>query len=245
MIILYKNAARVNYFTEVDIQCSGGSKHDVEANTKVIPYDCANAEVPCTAKLREITGGMVGKEIDAELYIRGDKGEMSWKKQDTVFMFPSFACSLKVQVCTKERSNTIKKPFCLCFSSKGVIIAKSEAMCILSKPPNIHKLPFAKITEGSHFLTQSAQSAQSSTCSTQLQSTSPSRWIAGYSPETHTYTALEPVQEIKVWKTQQHTNFYDYEMSAENERLRKRLKTMEVENHGLIEALRVLKSALK
>jgi hypothetical protein len=228
MIILYKNAARVNFFVDVKVHCMGGFKQDVQGTSKVVPYNCASPDVPCSAKLRELNDdGMIGKEIDAELCIRGDRGEISWKKQDTLFMLPSVACTLEVQVCTKERSETIKKPFCLCFSSGGIIIGKSEPICILSKPPNIHRLPFARIVEG--------KSSHSS----------PSRWIQGYSPETHTYIPLNPVEDIKVWKIHQDVacasaTSWD-ELNEENTRLKKRLKTMETERQGLVEALRLLK----
>lgn len=225
MIILYKNAARVNYFTDVTIQCSGGIKHQANASSFVIPFGCTSPDVPCTAKLREICdNGMLGKEIDADLFIRGDRGEISWKKQDTLFLFPSYECILSVQICTKERSDTIKQPFCLCFSSGGIIIGKSQPICILSKPPNAHKMPFAKIVEG--------KSTHSS----------PSRWISGYTPETHTYIPMSPVEDIKVWKIQQEEeDSRVQELSEENLRLKKRLKTMEVERQGFVEALRLLK----
>jgi hypothetical protein len=54
MIILYKNAARVNFFVDVKIHCMGGLKQDVQGTSKVVPFNCAAPEVPCTAKLREL-----------------------------------------------------------------------------------------------------------------------------------------------------------------------------------------------
>ena len=221
MLILYKNAARANYFTDLTLHCFGGSPSHA-TNEQVFPFGYGDAEVACTAKLREFSNQGVGKEIEAELYIRGDRGEIPYRK-DISFMLPSTASTLDIQVCTKEKSETIKSSFCLCFSSRGVIVAQSEPMCILSKPPGFHKLPFARISEGK------------SQCS------SPSRWISGYSADTHTYTPLAPTQLVKVWRTKQESITNWTELSEENVRLKKRLKLMETEREGLVEALRLLK----
>ena len=225
MLIFYKNASRANFYVDAVVECVGGFTASTETGPDfLVPFgEDSNTAQKCTLKLRscDIDGVTIGQEIfGPDIFIRTDRGELNWKNAG-VFLLPTTKKSIVIQLATKERSPTIKEPFCLCFSSNGIIVARSESILILSKPPNVHRMPFARIVQG------------------KTTGLSPSRWIAGFSAETHTYTPLSPSVEVKVWKRMATEPCFD--IAEENERLKKRMRVLETERDGFLAALTLLK----
>jgi hypothetical protein len=193
LLILYKNASRSNLFVDCKISFVQSSNSlrlkDILDSYKeedcIVPQTSSTNFTPC--KLRVRVCNKAGKPfadamegVTPEFYIRTDRGLWNVFHKESLYLIPD--TNFTVQLCTKEKSNILKAALCLEFIHDSKIIASSELLLVLSKPPSTHKnIPFARSQVG-----------------LPIDGASPSRWIKD--EKKYLLTSEEPTKEIKPWK---------------------------------------------
>jgi hypothetical protein len=116
-------------------------------------YDSSNPVIPCRLKVKicNIEGHATSDAVEGispELYIRTDRGIWNVFHKESIYLIPNNDINcLKIQICTKERSNIMKAAIVFEFinAQNNEIVAISDKLLVLSKPPTINKqYPFAK-----------------------------------------------------------------------------------------------------
>ena len=275
LIILYKNASRLNCYIDCNINIlsiyNGMTvKEAIQLNRNedcIIPfsYSSSSIVIPCKLQVKvcdtkgnPCTDAVEG--VSPEFYIRTDRGSWNIFHKESVFLIPAEQKQLKIQVSTKERRNIMRAAVAFEFINDLKIIARSDILLVLSKPPIANKLyPFAKTRIATE---------KDTDCS-------PSRWIKNNEkyvviPEMPSKLILpwtvislgnyrtkpifipiieskqiddinksEFIEEPKILKQQRDESEFDLMQQQINE-MHKRIKILESEKNGLSKALRLL-----
>jgi hypothetical protein len=260
MIILYKNSSRIGFYADCIVKpCveDGYAFNGLSGITDdcVVPPCVQSGQNVRKCKLKVKISNLDTSVLDGdathlfapEVFIRTDRGAWSAFRDNCSYILP-VGSSIRVQICTKEKTHTMKSPLCLVFMDGDEMVAKSEAIIVLSKPPTDERtFPFARI-----------ESRKSTT------QRSPSKWILGskdlvISPVPKSETVVSwrvahlgshrvvTVPAEKLQKRPREDDFQVPSVNLEAELLKEKLKeaemkiiSLETEKQGLAKALSAL-----
>jgi hypothetical protein len=163
MIILYKNSARVGSFIDCAIErvekideCFSIEKAaDISKHFDCVVPKTDVEVIPCSVRVRVCNEkgdpfADVSSAMSPDLfYFRCDRGPLNVFHQNTRFLIPAKDTIPDIQIATKDRLSAVRGILKFEFVYDSVVIARSKALLILSKPPSSHKLfPFANCIEG-------------------------------------------------------------------------------------------------
>jgi hypothetical protein len=140
LLVLYKNAARVGYFTEIRIHAVNNNEDSVPTEDDVFGLEAKGAIrkiqlLQCDDEGRP--GEQVPRQTAPEIFFRSDRGPWSvFGDKTSVYVNDGDS----IQICTRENSNIFKKPMRLSFGGDFM----SEMFMVMSKPPSKISAPFAR-----------------------------------------------------------------------------------------------------
>lgn len=217
--ILYKNAARVGTYAPCHVAMLGeGHVTDVRAAVDTYRmHDClrpgvsmgdtaadADAVVACMMQVHvcDAVGNPcteAAAHVAPDILIRTDRGPWSAFHAQSVVLLPASnlkrGAQLAVHVATKERSNVMRAVLCITFTCARTraVVARSEPLLVLSKPPAGVGQPFARVLPLAEAGADCIALDATSRCS-------PSKWLADIRPETHAMVPLLPASVPVSWR---------------------------------------------
>jgi hypothetical protein len=167
-------------------------------------YVCDALGEPCTE---------AAAHVAPDILIRTDRGPWSAFHGQSVVLLPAPApgagagagaasessvrreTPLSLQVATKERSNVMRAVLCVAFrcARTGTLVARSEPLLVLSKPPAGMRHPFSRVLPLDEAGPDAVPLDTTSRCS-------PSKWLDHVRGDTHAMVALSPAVAPVCWR---------------------------------------------
>ena len=161
MIILYKNSSRTGVFVDCPVSYSANEFLDsvplsekissCSENDLIIPFGIKSESLVIECRIRVILcddkgnlNAIVSKEMSPDLFsFRTDRGPINVFNENARFLMTNE--DFTIQIATKDKPSAIRGILRIEFIRGTQIIAKSDTLLILSKPPAESKtFPFAR-----------------------------------------------------------------------------------------------------
>lgn len=215
--VVYKNAARAGSYAACPVHYTDGEGEEMPVNVRsavdafrafdcLRPLECASGDAdgvfPCKMQVhvcdaRGAPCAIAAEHVAPDILVRTDRGAWSAFHAQSVVLLPSSKPALTLHIATKERSNVMRAVLCIAFVSlsTGTVLARSEPLLVLSKPPPSIRQPFARVLP-----TLDVTGADASVPLEASSRCSPAKWLESVRADTHVMVPLPPAAAPGSWR---------------------------------------------